>query len=208
MAAMAAEHLIVYGGSFDPVHVGHLIPALRAREILAADRVLFLPANRSPFKMKQHPGASGPQRLEMLRLAMVGVAGCAADERELHRAGPSYTVETLRELHAERPGVRLTLLLGADQLQMLHGWKGIGEILDMAAVAILPRMTGMAADFSSVRRHLGDATAKRLEAGLLATPLVGISATEVRARVRAGLSVRFWVPEGVAGFIAREGLYG
>jgi nicotinate-nucleotide adenylyltransferase len=116
-------------------------------------------------------------------------------------------VDTLRELLAEMGEVRLTLLLGADQLSMLHGWKGIGEILEMAGVAILPRMSGAAADFSSVRAHLGEAAAGRLEAGVLGTPLVGISATEVRARVRAGLSVRGWVPEAVEGFIQERGLY-
>src|SRR3954468_7146101 len=113
-------HILLYGGTFDPIHNGHLITCRRARELLNADSVLLFPARQSPHKSTRAPGASGEQRLAMIHLAIAKEPGFAVDDRELKREGPSYTVDTFRELKAERPGDRFTLLLGTDQLPKLH----------------------------------------------------------------------------------------
>jgi nicotinate-nucleotide adenylyltransferase len=203
-------HTLLYGGTFDPIHHGHLIPCRRARELLNADEVLLVPARLSPHKTAPSRAAqtTPAQRLEMLRLAIENEPGFAIDPRELAREGPSFTVDTLHEILSERsgdPAFRLTLLLGADQLRLFSTWREVTEILRMAHVAVVARPgIDLAAGLELVRAELG-AAALRLTP--LMTPLVEISATAIRERVAAGLSIRYLVPEAVADYIRRERLY-
>jgi nicotinate-nucleotide adenylyltransferase len=208
-------HILVYGGTFDPIHNGHLITSRAAREALGADQVLFVPVWVSPFKKGDPPAAAPAQRLEMIRLAIEGESGFAVDECEYRRGAqgrPSYTMDTLEELRRERPQDRFTLLLGQDQLAKLHAWHRVGEILAAADVALMGRPAGAAqaaaeGGLRAMEAKLGAEVAERLRAAMLATPLIEISATQVRGRVRDGLSISGLVPDAVGAYIARHNLY-
>lgn len=181
------------GGSFDPIHHGHLIVARVAAETLGLSEVRFVPAREQPFKVGRH-GASAEHRAAMLGLAVAGAPGFAVERLELERAGPSYTVDTLRELRAREPARELTLLLGADAAAELGAWRSAAELPALARIVVFAR-PGSPAPRSD------------LIAETIRVPALDISATGIRARVRAGLSIRFWVPDPVAEYIARHRLY-
>ena len=183
----------VLGGSFDPVHHGHLIAADRAVEALGLDRVLFVPCARQPLKANG-PVATPEQRVAMLRLAIADHPRYALETLELERPAPSYTVDTLRALRKRGPDQRLVLVLGADAAADLPRWREVEEIARLAEIAVLTR-PGAPEVVSSLVRHL------------VATPAIEISASEIRARCLAGKSIRYLVPEAVAGYIAQHGLY-
>ena len=183
----------LFGGSFDPVHHGHLIVARVAVEALGLDSLRFIPAREQPFKLGQH-GASAEQRAAMLDLAVAGSPGFAVERAELERPGPSYTVDTLRDLHAREPGIRLTLLLGADAAAELEVWHQAPEIPGLANVVVFARAGT-------------PAPASGLIAGRLEVPAIEISATDIRRRVREGRSIRYWVPDPVAEYVTRHRLY-
>ena len=182
----------VFGGSFDPVHLGHLIVAVEARRQLALDRVLLVPAGRHPSKPREH--ASPADRLAMLRLAVADEPGLAVDDCEIRRGGPSYTVDTLRELRAERPADSLSLLVGADAAHDLPAWREATTIPTLADIVVLTR-PGV-----PVPRH-------PLIARTIEVPAIDISASIVRRRCREGDSVRYFVPDAVARYIAEQRLY-
>ncbi|HKU61870.1 MAG TPA: nicotinate-nucleotide adenylyltransferase [Gemmatimonadales bacterium] len=181
------------GGSFDPVHHGHLIVGQVAREALGLEALRFVPARQQPFKGGRH-GASAEQRTAMLALALRNVDGLGVERAELERPGPSYTVDTLRELRKREPGREFTLLLGADAAAELDAWHRAREIPGLARVVVFAR-PGAAIPASP------------LIGGVIDVPAVDISATEVRRRVREGLSIRYWVPDPVAEYISRHRLY-
>ncbi len=181
------------GGSFDPVHHGHLIAAARAAEALALTRVLLVPCARQPLK-QQGPVAAPAQRRAMLELAVAGDPLFAVDPLELERPAPSYTVDTLRALTARCPGERFVLLLGSDAAADLARWRAAEEVARLAEIAVLTR-PGAPEVISPLVRHV------------VATPAVEISASDIRARCLAGKSIRFLVPDAVADYIAKEGLY-
>lgn len=187
-----AEPVIgIFGGSFDPVHHGHLIVARAAREQLGLAEVRFVPAGRQPLKQGH---AAGPaDRLAMLEAAVAGEPGFAVDPLELERPGPSYTVETLAALAERHPGVPLVLLLGADAAADFAKWRDPAGIRALARVVVLTR---------DGARGAGPADLE-----VVRVPAVEISATAIRARVRAGQSIRWLVPDGVAALIAARGLY-
>ncbi len=176
----------VFGGSFDPIHHGHLIAAASLAESLALDAVHLVVAHRQPLKPEGH-AASGEHRAAMVALAVRGDPRLRADRSELVREGPSYTVDTLRGLRAEHPDAELLLLLGADTASRLHQWRDPDEIWKLCRVETF------------AREGIG-------EAGIQ-VPRVDISSTAIRARVRAGRSIRYWVPEAVAEYITAHRLY-
>jgi len=183
----------VFGGSFDPVHHGHLIVAVEAGRALGLDEVRLVPARQQPFKQAVHL-APAEHRVAMLRLAIEGVRGLAVDDRELRRAGPSYTIDTLREIRAELPDAELHLLVGSDTARDFAQWREAGTIRQLATLVILSRPgTSVPADAGAAR--------------VLGVPAIDISATQVRERVRAGETIRFLVPETVARYIADRRLY-
>ena len=183
------------GGSFDPVHLGHLIAADRAAEALGLARVLFVPCARQPLKAVG-PVASGAQRRAMVELAIAGHPVFALEPLELERPGdgPSYTVDTLRELKRRWPAERLVLLLGADAAAELGRWHAVDEVVRLAEVAALTRPGAPEVPAGRVRH-------------VVATPAIEISAREIRARCLAGKSIRYLVPDPVADYIAKEHLY-
>lgn len=202
------SHTLLYGGTFDPIHLGHLITCQRARELLAADQVFFIPARVSPHKTHLE-SSSAEHRLAMLRLAIASNPLFAADDRELSRTGPSYTFDTLTSLKTDFPQKQFTLLIGADQLPKLHTWHRIHELLAMNPVAILSRTTAEALGdvFDHITPHFSEAMLDRLKSAILKTPQIDISATEIRARVTAGLPIDYLVPPPVAAYIATHQLY-
>ena len=181
------------GGSFDPVHHGHLIVGRVAAEVLGLDTLRFVPAREQPFKRGQH-GASAEQRDAMLELAIAGSSGFAVERAELERPGPSYTVDTLRAIHAREPGIRLTLLLGADAANEIEAWHQAEEIPSLATVVVFAR-AGVPVPRSGL-------IARSIE-----VPAIEISATEIRRRVKERRPIRYWVPDPVAEYVTRHRLY-
>ena len=185
----------VFGGSFDPPHLGHLLAASDACEALALDRLLFVPAARQPLKTGVAE-ATPEQRARMLEL-MVGVdARFAVDRLELLREGLSYTADTLAELAARHAGASLFLLIGEDLAAQIATWREPARIAALAEIVVLVR--GADASFTApaappMRR--------------LVTRRIDLSSTEIRARVRAGKPIAGFVSEAVARFIRDAGLY-
>lgn len=183
----------VFGGSFDPVHHGHLIAAGRAAEALGLGTVLFVPCAKQPLRA-DGPKASAAHRSAMLRLALEADERFRLDTSELQRPGPSYTVDTLRALRARWPDERLVLILGADAAADLARWRAADQVARLAEVAVLTR-PGAPEATSPLVRHF------------VAAPAIEISASEVRARCVAGKSIRYLVPDAVAAYIACHRLY-
>jgi nicotinate-nucleotide adenylyltransferase len=183
----------VFGGSFDPVHHGHLIAADRAAEALGLETVLFVPCARQPLKAGGSV-ATGKQRCEMLRIAVQGHPRYALETMELDRDGPSYTVDTLRALKQRWPDDRLVLILGADAAAELPRWRAADEVARLAEIAVLTR-PGAPEVTSAFVRHL------------VATPAIEISASDIRARCLAAKSIRYLVPDAVVDYIERHHLY-
>ncbi|MBI3538890.1 MAG: nicotinate-nucleotide adenylyltransferase [Candidatus Eisenbacteria bacterium] len=183
----------LFGGTFDPPHIGHLILAECARDRLGLDEVRFIPVGEPPHKRRRDVTRAA-DRVAMTRLAVRGVPGFTVSTLETRRRGPSYTVETLRRIAVERPHARLYLLIGADSLDDLARWRDPAEILRRATVVVArrPGAAGRRRDRRIVR---------------LDSPEIAVSSSLVRARVRAGRSVRWMVPEAVRAYIARRGLY-
>ena len=182
----------LFGGSFDPVHIGHLVVAAAAAEQLGM-AIRFLPAREQPFKGAAHV-ATPAQRAAMLDLAVAGNPRFTVERIELALPSPSYTVPTLRALAAREPGNRFVLLLGADAARDLTAW------FDVEA---LPGL----ADVVAFARAGAEPLRQRLVSRVLEVPGLDVSATDIRARVRAGRSIRYLVPEPVRAYIAEHGLY-
>jgi nicotinate-nucleotide adenylyltransferase len=190
-----AERLGILGGTFDPPHVGHLLAAGNAIERLGLDRVVLIPARRQPLKASLEITA-GSHRLEMCRRLAECDPRLSVDPIELEREGLSFTVDTLREFRRSRPDAELYLLLGEDAAATLPQWRDPEVIAGLATIVVLTREGGAAAPATGpAMTHL-------------ATRRVDVSASEVRARVRAGLPVRGMVPDAVAAYIVEHRLYG
>lgn len=182
----------LFGGSFDPVHLGHLLVAETAAETLGAS-IRFMPAREQPFKRSAHQ-ATPEQRAEMLALAAQGNPRLQVERVELGLPVPSYTVRTLRALGEREPGNRFTLLLGADAAQDLPGWWEVEALPALADVVVFARPGAPVSRHPLIRR-------------VIEVPAIALSATDVRERVRAGRSIRYLVPEAVREYIAAHGLY-
>jgi nicotinate-nucleotide adenylyltransferase len=181
----------ILGGSFDPIHHGHLIVAQLVREQPGLDRILLVVAASQPLKSAH--GASADDRARMVELAVQDIPGLTMDRRELDRPGPSYTVDTLRELTVEHPDAELVLLLGADSARQFARWRAPDEIRALARLATFVR------GGEDPPPDMGD----RIE-----VPRLELSSTAIRTRAAAGLSLAGWVPPAVAGYISGLRLYG
>jgi nicotinate-nucleotide adenylyltransferase len=194
----------IFGGSFDPPHAGHLLAASDAYEALGLDRLVFVPAGTQPLKAGAAE-ALPAQRLAMVGLMTAGDARFVVDPIEIDRSGLSYTVDTLSSFAARYPDARRFLLIGEDVVYQLAAWRQPERIAELAEIVILARADGAsAAERSGTGRA---AVASVLPMTRLATRRVDVSSTEIRARVRAGRSIRGFVSDGVAEFIRAAGLY-
>ncbi len=187
----------VFGGTFDPPHVGHLLPVEAARELLQLDEVRIIPAAVSPHKLDRE-SSPAETRLAMVRLAFGGNDAFVIDERELLRKPPSFMVDTLGELHREHPRDVLFLILGMDNLSEFETWKEPERILTLATVVALARPKAKPVPTNS----LIAGRVRQLE-----TPLVEVSSSSVRERVRTGGSIRYQVSDAVREYIERNRLY-
>jgi nicotinate-nucleotide adenylyltransferase len=187
----------LFGGTFDPPHVGHLVVAEWARERLELDRVLFIPAGEPPHKSRAAVSPAA-DRVAMTRLAVKGLPEFEVSTVEIVRDGPSFTIDTVREL-AGRPGTRAWLIVGADSLDDFGTWHEPEAILELAALAV----AGRPKSGSSGRR----AWRGRDRIVWIGNPKIEISSSLIRARARAGRSIRTLVPPAVAAYIARRKLY-
>lgn len=201
----------IFGGTFDPIHYGHLRPAQEAMQQLALAELRFVPVATPPHRPP--PVASAAQRLAMLELAIHGLPGLCSDERELKRAGPSYTVLTLESLRAELKDTPLCLLIGADQLRSFETWHRWREIPELAHLVVLNRpgtTPGALPDWAHERvcadfRALRAAPAGRL--AFLAVSPQDISATRIRAALGRGESVQGLLPAAVIKYLETNRIY-
>lgn len=198
-----AGRIAVFGGTFDPPHIGHLVLAECVADQFACERVLFMPAGDpyrktatdTPENRRSGVGTArrvtpGAVRMEMVRLAVAGNSRFAVDRREVEREGPSYTVDSLRELRAEGQ-TDLVLVLGSDAVADMPNWREPAEIERLARIVVAEKEGGA-----------GDGVFEAVE-----MPLLRISSTEVRLRVGEGKPIRYLVPEAVRVFIEERGLY-
>jgi nicotinate-nucleotide adenylyltransferase len=186
----------LFGGSFDPVHLGHLLVAQAAREELQLDRLFFVLAAQSPFKPDRQP-TEPRERLRLLRLALAGWTWCEIDEQEIQRGGVSYTIDTVRNYVARFPGTELFYLVGADQAVQLGKWRAADDLARLAQFVVIPRPGQNGTDLLPAP----------FRGQVLGGFPVSISSSEIRARVKAGLSLEPLVPKTVAEAIHNNGLY-
>jgi nicotinate-nucleotide adenylyltransferase len=206
--------IAILGGTFDPVHCGHLRSAVEVRELLGFDQVRLLPAHVPPHR--KQPLATSAQRLEMLQLAIADEPGLVADGRELERCGPSYTFDTLTALCGELDAnTALNLIVGMDAFAELHTWHRWRELLNVANIVVIARpgstlpTQGEVAELLQQHRVEIDAL-REFDRGVIAvvelTPLP-ISATAIRALIRSEKSPRYLLPDSVWQFIREHDLY-
>ena len=182
----------IFGGTFDPPHVGHLIAAQEIHAQLELDRLLLVPAAVPPHKLDRDV-TPAPVRLEMITAAVAGDERFSVSDIEIRRDGPSYTVDTLRQLREEWPDSELVLAIGADQAVEFDTWREPEEIRRLATVAAFARED--------------EEVPEGWDGPVVRVPYLEISSTEIRRRVGAGEAWRYWVPEAVEEIVRREGLY-
>lgn len=196
----------VFGGTFNPVHCGHLIMAQDALEEFELDQVLFVPSSIPPHKSHQNLAAS-EHRVAMLEEAIEGDVRFAVSRIEIERRGVSYTVETLRELRCRLPEGDFFFLIGSDTLPELHTWKEIDELLHICRFITMARPGFRADDVTRQFLNLPDPWPAKLAEQVTTGHQVDISSSDIRMRVAEGLSIRYLVPQGVEMYIYEHQLY-
>ena len=191
----------IFGGTFDPIHLGHLRMAEEIRDSLSLERVLFIPNQVSPFKTNRNV-TPAERRMEMVWQAVADNPAFAVSAAEVRRPGPSYTVDTVRELRRDYPEDELFLLIGSDAVRDLPQWRAPEELLSQVRIAVATRP---GTDPAEVLAALPDTWEPRLT--FIPMPGLDISGTDLRARVRARRSITYLVPRAVETYIARHGLY-
>ena len=190
---VSSERIGVLGGTFDPIHVGHLVVASEVCHALDLDRVLLVPTHQQPFK-DDTGHATPPQRLEMCELAVASDPRLFVSDVDLARGTTTYTVDTLTDLHAAHPEADLFFIAGADAIARLSEWRDADQLPQLAR-------------FVAVTRPGHELSALIATHIVVAAPPMGVSSTEVRRRLRAGAPVRYLVPDAVAAYIVQHSLY-
>lgn len=186
---ISSEKIGLFGGSFDPIHHGHLILARDAMESLGLDRVVFIPANVSPHKLA-HPPTPARLRCEMVEAAIAGESRFSIDSSEAEHEGPSYAVDTVRLMRQRFPKVEFFYFIGEDNVPALHTWREIETLKELASFVVLAR-----------------GNLEPLEGFPVISRNIDISSTDIRNRIAQGLSVRYLLPEAVCAILARHQLY-
>lgn len=194
----------VFGGTFDPVHIGHLAVAERVRSDLSLDRVILVPTNKSPFKLGQVT-SSGEHRLNMLRLATRDNPHFTASDIELRRGGTSYTVDTLEALNNLYPNDEFYFIMGMDSFLELNGWKDVGRLVELSQLVVVTRP---GYELPREQRKLLALPAEVWRrTRFLEVPGLDIAATEIRDRLNKGQSVRYLLVPEVESYIHENGIY-
>lgn len=196
----------IFGGSFDPVHLGHLIVAEQCREQAGLDQVWFVPAARPPHKLAVEL-TSFSRRVEMLQLAVAGQPAFRVEELEKNRPGPSYTADTLEEIHGRQPELELHFILGSDSLVDLPQWREPQRIVELAGLLIVARPGWKIVPVEEIRQALNLPATTPLRMKVIEAPLIDISSTDLRGRAADGRSLRYQVPRPVECYIEQHRLY-
>jgi nicotinate-nucleotide adenylyltransferase len=196
----------IYGGTFDPIHQGHLILAEQCREQGRLDQVWFVPAFRPPNKLEKSP-TRFDHRVEMLSLAIAGNPAFRIDELEKERTGPSFTVDTLAELQGRHPKDVFWLLVGSDTLTDLPNWHEPVRLLGMVGLMVMARPGNPVLSTEELLARLRLPADASLRIQVAQTPLIDISSREIRRRVSEGRTVRYFMPRAVEVYVQEKGLY-
>ena len=194
----------IMGGTFNPVHYGHLLLAEQAREELLLDEILFMPSGNSYMK-DQNEILDGEDRASMLALAIEGHPDFRLSRMEPDRKGPTYTADTLLELKEKFPQNTYYFIMGADSLLMLENWKNPDVILQNAVIAVAVRGAGNTEKIKLISMHLENTYGANIQ--ILSSRFVDISSSEIRQRIRDGKSIRYLLPEHVQEYILKNHLY-
>lgn len=205
---MENRRIALFGGTFDPIHLGHTTVAAEAREHIGAERIIFVPAKRSPLKGFS-PEASDADRLTMIALAIAGKGYFELSDYELQKPAPSYTLETVRRFQADYGrGTAIHWLLGADSIGDLPYWHRIIELIDQCNLSTMYRAGCEPPDFSKFTEIWGLQRVEKLQRDVIPTSLIDISSTEIRNRLAAGRDVNDMLHPTVADYIRKHHLYG
>lgn len=203
---MRQSKIILFGGSFDPIHRGHFEVAQAALAKLGGEMLIFIPAKRSPLK-ETFPKADAADRLAMIRLAIEGKPAFDVSDCELRRPDPSYTWDTVREFRRQRPDAILYWLVGADVVSELPHWYRIHDLLENCCFAVMHRAGYALPDFDKLRGIFRPEQIESLQKNIVAVPLIDISSTEVRRRLARGEDAGNLLPGPVYNYIREKKLY-
>lgn len=205
---MAGRRIVLFGGTFDPIHVGHTTVACDAARKIDAEKLIFIPAKRSPLKGFL-PMASDDDRLEMISLAIAGQDNFEVSDFELRKPAPSYSLETVERFQAKYGGeVSIYWLIGADAVDDLPYWHKIVELIDACTLATMYRAGTKPPDFEKFEALWGRKRVEKLQRNVLQTPLIAISSTDIRNRLAEGRDASRMLNKAVLGYIRQNGLYG
>jgi nicotinate-nucleotide adenylyltransferase len=196
----------LFGGTFDPIHYGHLVLAEQCRQDCRLDKIWFIPAGQPPHKSNRNL-TPAPRRVEMVELAIAGHPDFALCTFEIDRSGPSYTVETLEQLHREQPEWDLFFLIGSDSLAELSTWRQPDRIVQLAKLIVARRIGAQPPCMDDLQSFMDAGQIERLREYTVEISAVGIASTEIRRRVAAGRSIRYLLPRAVELYINTHGLY-
>jgi nicotinate-nucleotide adenylyltransferase len=202
-----AERVILFGGSFDPVHVGHTTVAEHVAGRLGAARTIFVPARRSPHK-SEPPVASPQHRVNMLSLAVARYPSFSVSRCELERLEPSYTYDTVADFRRRLPEAELFWLVGADTVASLPQWHRVADLMNLCEICVMSRGGLELPALDSLIPSLPAEAVRRLKCNVVEAPAVPVSSTEVRRRLKAGLDVSKMLDPAVLEYIIRHKLYG
>lgn len=204
---MAEKKIILFGGTFDPIHSGHIQVAEAAKQWISAGRVILVPAKRSPHK-KRLPQVSDEDRMEMIRRAIAGRESFSLSDCELKRPQPSYTLDTVLDFRRHLgPQASLYWLVGADAVKDLPKWYQIKDLLESCTVAVMYRAGYPKPDFEVCGKEFTPSQIRKLEQNVVPVPLVDISSTDIRSRLSKGQDVSDRLAPPVAEYIRSRGLY-
>ena len=204
---MAKRKIALFGGTFDPVHIGHTTVTKDAAKQIGAEKIIFIPAKRSPLKGFL-PKANDKHRLEMISLAISGEKNFEVNDCELKKPAPSYTLETVKQFQDEYGNDTLIYwLIGADSVDDLTYWYQIVELIDTCILTTMYRAGCAEPDFSKFEHEWGPNRIEKLRQNIIQTPLVDISSTEIRGRLATGRDVSDMLAPSVAEYIDKHGLY-
>ena len=204
---MAKRKIALFGGTFDPIHLGHIAVAADAAKQIGAEKIIFVPAKRSPLKGFS-PKASDEHRLAMVALAIAGNENLEVSDCELNKPAPSYTLQTVRQFQTDYGHEALIYwLVGADGVDDLQHWYGIEELIDACNLCTMSRAGCERPDYGKFEGLWGRQRVEKLQRCIIQTPLVDVSSTEIRKRLAAGADVSGMLAPAVADYIRKHALY-